>query len=73
MLANKTLLKTSAGLRPKAKRKPYLGKLAQYDNVIVASGHYKNGILLAPITGKLIAELITQNNTSLSLEPFGIK
>ena len=73
MLANKTLLKTSAGLRPKAKRKPYLGKLTQYDNVIVASGHYKNGILLAPITGKLIAELITQNNTSLSLEPFGIK
>ena len=71
-LAKKTLLKTSAGLRPKGKGKPYLGRLTKYNNVIVASGHYKNGILLAPITGKLIAELITQDNTSLSLEPFSI-
>ena len=71
-LAKKTLLKTSAGLRPKGRGKPYLGRLTKYNNVIVASGHYKNGILLAPITGKLIAELITQDNTSLSLEPFSI-
>jgi len=70
--SKKTLLKTSAGLRPKGRGKPYLGRLTKYNNVIVASGHYKNGILLAPITGKLIAELITQDKTSLSLEPFSI-
>ena len=41
-----------------------------YDNVVLASGHFKNGILLAPITGQLIAELLTTGAPSLSLEPF---
>ena len=59
-----------SGLRPYAKGGPYLGKLPGFDNVIVASGHYKNGILLAPITGKLICELITTGRPSLALEPF---
>lgn len=71
-LAKKTLLKTGIGLRPKGRGKPYLGRLTEYNNVIVASGHYKNGILLAPITGKLIAELIAKGTTSLSLDPFDI-
>ena len=61
---------TWVGLRPYYKNGPCLGYIPGYDNVILASGHYKNGILLAPITGKLISELITSGNTSLSLTPF---
>jgi glycine oxidase len=38
--------------------------------LIIATGHFRNGILLAPITGKLITELITEGRTSISLEPF---
>lgn len=68
-LAQKSFVQTWAGLRPYAKR-PYLGKIPGFDNVIVASGHHKNGILLAPITGKLICELITTGNPSLPLDPF---
>jgi glycine oxidase len=69
-LAQSAFVQTWVGLRPYFKSGPCLGYLPGYDNVVLASGHYKNGILLAPITGKLIAELITTGQPSLSLNPF---
>ena len=69
-LAHSTFVQTWAGLRPYAKNGPLLGYLLGYDNVVLASGHFKNGILLAPITGQLIAELLTTEQPSLPLEPF---
>lgn len=69
-LAQSTFVQTWAGLRPYYKQGPCLGYLPGYDNVVLASGHFKNGILLAPITGQLIAELITTGQTSLPLESF---
>ena len=69
-LAQSTFVQTWAGLRPYAKKGPVLGYLPGYDNVVLASGHFKNGILLAPITGQLIAELLTTGEPSLALEPF---
>ncbi len=69
-LAQSAFVRTWAGLRPYYKKGPCLGYLPGYDNVVLASGHYKNGILLAPITGQLIAELITNGKLSISLEPF---
>ena len=69
-LAHSTFVQTWAGLRPYAKNGPLLGYLPGYDNVVLASGHFKNGILLAPITGQLIAELLTTGQPSLSLAPF---
>ena len=69
-LADSTFVQTWAGLRPYVKKGPLLGYLPGYDNVVLASGHFKNGILLAPITGRLIGELLTTGKPSLSLEPF---
>ena len=69
-LANSKFVQTWAGLRPYYRSGPCLGHLPGYDNVVLASGHYKNGILLAPITGKLITELIIAGKPSLSLDPF---
>ena len=69
-LANATFLQTWAGLRPYVKKGPLLGHLPGYNNIVVATGHFKNGILLAPITGQLIAELLTTGAPSLSLQPF---
>lgn len=69
-LADSTFVQTWAGLRPYAKKGPLLGYLPGHENVVLASGHFKNGILLAPITGQLIAELLTTGQPSLSLEPF---
>lgn len=69
-LANAAFVQTWAGLRPYVKKGPILGYLPGYDNVALATGHFKNGILLAPITGQLIAELLTTGEPSLSLQPF---
>lgn len=69
-LAEKSFVQAWSGLRPYTKGVPFLGKLPGFDNVIVASGHYKNGILLSPITGKLICELIMTGCPSVPLQPF---
>jgi glycine oxidase len=60
-----------AGLRPYSPtRRPILCRAPGLDNVILATGHHRNGIVLAPITGQLMCELITTGTTSMSLEPF---
>ena len=67
------LLRAWAGLRPySSTRRPILCRAPGLDNVILATGHHRNGILLAPITGKLITELITTGTTSISLESFSL-
>ena len=71
-LAEKSFVQTWAGLRPYSKGGPYIGSLPGFDNVFVAAGHFKNGILLAPITGKLISELITTGNPSMPLASFSL-
>ena len=69
-LAQSAFVQTWSGLRPYYKKGPCIGYLPGYDNVVLAAGHFKNGILLAPITGQLIAELLTTGEPSLSLTPF---
>lgn len=49
---------------------PLLGPVPARPGLVVATGHFRNGILLAPITGKLIAELIVEGRPSITLEPF---
>ena len=46
-----------AGLRPVSKdRLPLIGFLPGRDNVTIAAGHGRNGILMAPYTGILVAD-----------------
>lgn len=62
-----------AGLRPYSpSRRPILCQAPGLENVILATGHHRNGIVMAPMTGKLIAELITTGTPSMSLEPFAL-
>lgn len=62
-----------AGLRPYSPtRRPILCRAPDIDNVVLATGHHRNGIVLAPITGKLIYELITTDQPSLDLTPFAL-
>lgn len=54
-LQNAEILETWAGLRPGTPdRLPILGP-TDIDGLIVATGHYRNGILLAPVTAKLVS------------------
>ena len=60
-----------AGLRPGSPDGlPIIGRLPGWENVYAATGHFRNGILLGPITGKLIAQLMTGGETDVPLEPF---
>ncbi len=62
-----------AGLRPGSPDgRPIIGRVPGKDNVLVATGHYRNGILLGPITGRLIAQLVTEGKTETPLEPFSL-
>ncbi|HEY0383685.1 MAG TPA: glycine oxidase ThiO [Candidatus Elarobacter sp.] len=68
-LATFAVVETWAGLRPASHDgRPYLGATA-LDGYVVASGHFRNGILLTPITGRLIADLIMGGEAS-ALAPF---
>jgi glycine oxidase len=63
-----------AGLRPGSPDdRPIIGRLPGWENVLVATGHFRNGILLGPITGRLIAQLVTEGRTELPLEPFRVE
>ena len=61
---------TWAGLRPGSRdNDPILG-VSEIPGVIFATGHYRNGILLTPITGDEIARLVIHGETSEWLKPF---
>jgi D-amino-acid dehydrogenase len=58
------------GLRPcSADGLPYVGRLARFENLCVATGHAMLGVTLAPITGVLIAQLLSGEPPSLPLGP----
>jgi glycine oxidase len=66
-----TLVDSWAGLRPRAPDGlPVLGKTGETEGLFFATGHYRNGILLAPVTGQLIADLIADNVVSSELHAF---
>jgi glycine oxidase ThiO len=48
---------------------PILGQ-SPWDNLSIASGHYRNGILLTPITAQLMSQHILQSNVDQILEPY---
>ncbi|MBL8203078.1 MAG: glycine oxidase ThiO [Blastocatellia bacterium] len=61
-----------AGLRPESKDGwPILGMDSRINGLVYATGHYRNGILLTPITAKAISELVLQGESSHNIEPFG--
>jgi glycine oxidase len=58
-LANARVLETWAGLRPAtADHLPLLGPHPTKAHHFVATGHYRNGILLAPATAQVMADLL---------------
>jgi glycine oxidase len=63
-----------AGLRPApSDGLPILGADPQISGLIYATGHYRNGILLAPITAKAISELVLKGESSVHLSPFCVE
>ncbi len=64
------VLETWTGLRPGSRdNAPILGKTS-VENLIMATGHYRNGILLTPVTAREIASLILTGRNSETIAPF---
>jgi D-amino-acid dehydrogenase len=59
-----------AGLRPcSPDGLPYIGRFARYSNLCMAAGHAMLGISLAPITGQLVAQVVSAERPRIALEP----
>ncbi|MCT7981916.1 FAD-binding oxidoreductase [Laspinema sp. A4] len=59
-LASGEIVRTWSGLRPRPEGQPapLIGPLAGFGNVLLATGHYRNGVLLAPATALEIRQAI---------------
>jgi glycine oxidase len=65
------LIDSWAGFRPHAEDNfPVLGADEELAGLFYATGHYRNGILLAPITAKLLTDSILHEGDSALLEKF---
>ncbi len=62
-----------AGLRPGTPDDmPILGE-TPLKGLLVAAGHYRNGVLLAPLTGRIMGDLILKGKSSIDISPFSIR
>ncbi len=69
-LSSVTVSRTWAGLRPFTEdHLPLIGE-GPLPGLLLATGHFRNGILLAPITARLIAERVLGRPPSMDLSPF---
>ena len=70
-LARAPILRTWFGFRPWAPDGfPILGPWPGVESLWIATAHYRSGILLAPITARLMTEWIVGGRPSMSLDEF---
>lgn len=57
-----------SGFRPAtADQRPHIGPVPGFDGLIAATGHYRTGLTLAPITADIVKELVVDGRTSWNL------
>lgn len=70
-LADAAVEATWAGLRPGTPdNKPYLGLVPGFDGLITATGHFRTGLTLAPVTADIVAHLVAGKDYDIDLTPF---
>jgi glycine oxidase len=71
MLTNIEPFSSWAGLRPATQDGfPFIGYHPAAKNIILACGHYRNGILLSPITAEIVANLVEEKDCNIPLGSF---
>lgn len=69
-LSAAALSRSWAGLRPfSVGELPVIGN-GPLANLVLATGHFRNGVLLAPLTARLVSQLLHGQRTSVDLKPF---
>ncbi len=58
------------GLRPGAPTGPILGPVEGWEGLLVATGHFRNGVLLSVVTGEIISALVLQESPPVDVSPF---
>lgn len=74
VLGELPIVETWAGYRPGTPDEmPILGADPDVEGLYYATGHFRSGILLAPITAEVIADLITGAAPAVEIAPFGVQ
>jgi glycine oxidase len=61
-----------SGLRPQAARgRPYIGAVPGFQNLLVATGHFRAGLHLSPVTAEIICRLVN-GETGPDLQAFAM-
>jgi len=72
-LANATIEKTWAGLRPGSyDGLPYLGQLPGLKNAFIAAGHFRSGLFLSTATAVVMSQLLRGEKPAIDLSPFRV-
>jgi sarcosine oxidase subunit beta len=69
-LGKMQVMRTWAGLRPYSTSGPIIGRAGGPDGYLAATGHGGDGVALAPITGRYVAEMIGRDSPDLDLDDF---
>jgi glycine oxidase len=73
ILKTASLVTAWSGLRPYSPDTlPFIGPVPGLQGAYAATGHFRSGILLAPITGLLIKEMILDQPPTMPLEPYRV-
>ena len=68
---NVRMLRAYAGLRPlSADGKPMVGEAPGMPGLVLACGHSTTGVMLAPLTGKSVCELVMEGRASRDISPW---
>lgn len=68
------IVKHWSGLRPSSPTGvPYIGEHPDISGLFVNAGHYRNGVILAPASCKLLADIMLDQPTDLDPSPFSLK
>jgi sarcosine oxidase subunit beta len=70
-LRHANIIRAMAGLRPFSDDgRPIIGAVDEIEGLVIATGHHGEGMALSPITGRLVAELITKGRTSMPIDEY---
>jgi glycine oxidase len=70
-LASKQPISQWSGLRPGTKEGiPYIGPIAPWENLYINAGQFRNGLVLAPASARLLADLILGREPLLDPRPY---
>ena len=62
-----------AGLRPETPdARPIIGLDPELQGLVYATGHGRNGILLGPLTGEIVRDLVVAGETPYDLAPYSV-